>query len=492
MFNNIPQSLYTAQQTRELDRLTIENHGIPGSTLMARAAEACYQTISKRWSHAKKIAVICGIGNNGGDGFVLARRAKPLGLNMHVYAVGDLNKLSGDALEAYEALQGTAIEISTFTDQDFSQYDLIIDAVFGSGLDRAITGTFKTAVEHINASGKDVLAVDVPSGINSDTGCIMGVAVKACATVCFIGLKRGLFTADGPEHCGEIIFDDLEVPKAVFKSVNSTCTLLHKNHITKTLSRRPRNTHKHAQGHVILAGGDENMMGAIVLSCKAALRAGAGVVSAITRKAHASFVTLAQPELMVHGSERPSDWRNLLTKATAIGVGPGLGSSNWSENVYNTIIDTSLPLVIDADGLNHLARHPIVRGDWIITPHAGEAARLLGTTTLAVQNDRFAAAKALQEKYAATVILKGCGTIIATTTGEFFICPYDTPAMATAGMGDILTGIVTAFLAQGLSLDDAAKSGVLAHGLAAQKAAGQHSRGLIASDVIDMLPGFLP
>lgn len=481
---NLPANLYTANEVRELDRIAIEEKGIPGSTLMARAAEALFSVLSEHWPHAKKIAVVCGLGNNAGDGLVLARIAQPLGWDVSAILVGDPEKFSGDCLEAYEYLQGTKATIKPFEDDDFTQYDLIVDAIFGSGLNRNVEGPFARAIENINRAARPVLAIDIPSGISADTGRVMSTAVKADITVTFIGLKRGLFTADGPEYAGRLFFNALEVPPDTYEPVKTGAVRLNLKKLLRLLPPRPKNSHKGDFGHVLVMGGELGMSGAARMACEAALRTGAGLVSLATRPEHATLVNIGRPEIMSYGINEGAPIPP-LKRATVIALGPGLGQDAWGEYIYRTALQSHLPLVLDADGLNLLAKNPVLRSQWVLTPHPGEAARLLECSAKEVQADRFAAVKKLYEKYKAVIVLKGCGSLVYDGQSEIGVCTAGNPGMASGGMGDTLTGIIAGLIAQRLSLSDAAKLGTCLHATAADLAAREGERGLLAGDLFD-------
>lgn len=483
----LPISLYTADQVRELDRLAIEEHGIPGSTLMARAAEAVFKVLGTRWAGAKNIAIVCGAGNNAGDGFVLARIAAPLGWNVTAFLVANPEAYTGDAREAFQNLNGLQVVIKEFSQDDLSTFDLIVDAVFGSGLNRPVEGKFKDAVEAIVRSGKPVLAIDMPSGLNADTGNIMDAAVKAHATVTFVGLKRGLFTSHGPELAGEIFFDALGVPSEIYVKVPATTIRITDDEVKDKLPPRPKNSHKGSFGHVLIVGGDSGMVGAACLASEAALRTGAGLVSLATRKHHALELIARRPEIMVHGVEKPKELDKLIERATVIAVGPGLGQEKWGESLFKKVLDCDKPLVIDADALNLLGKSKMHRDNWILTPHSGEAARLLGIKNADIQKDRFAAVQNLHKTYGGIIVLKGCGTLVFDGNGPIALCTAGNPGMASGGMGDALMGIITALAAQRLTLFDAAKIGTYLHAKAGDAAAQNGERGTLASDLLDCL-----
>lgn len=460
----LPKNLYTAAQVRELDRIVIEKFHTASSTLMARAADAVFRQIIKKWPKAKKIAVVCGVGNNAGDGLLVAKLTIKHKKNVEVFL---LNKKQ--------------------IPKNFNGFDLIVDAILGTGLSRAVSGNFKTAIEKINASGKPVISIDIPSGLNADTGMPWGIAVKANITVTFIGLKQGLFTGEGPEYSGKVFFSDLKVPKMIYEKISAGVERLELSELKKLLPKRARGAHKGKNGHTLIVGGNHGMAGAVQLACESALRVGSGLVSLATETEHANLITALQPEIMSSGVKNAHDLKLKIAKATVIGVGPGLGQTKWSQDLWNTCLKSKLPLVVDADALNLLALKPCKKANWILTPHVGEAARLLGVKNSGINNDRFTAIKNLQKKYGGAVVLKGCGTLVYGGGDKIFLCDLGNPGMASGGMGDTLTGIISGLIAQGLSLLGAAKLGVCLHARAGDIAAQNGERGLIASDLIQAL-----
>ncbi len=482
---NLPRNLYLAEAVRELDRTAIETHGIPGYTLMVQAGSTIFSILRVRWPDAKKIAIICGLGNNAGDGFVVARLAHVAGLSVAVYMLGRQDKLHGDATTAARAMFESGVTPLERLDEVLMGADIIIDAVFGTGLDRPIAGHWREAVEQVNASGSPVIAVDIPSGLHADTGHVLGCAVKAQVTVSFIGLKQGMFTGQGRDYCGVICFDDLAVPHTAYQAVQPSASRLRFENVSALLKPRRRTAHKGAYGTVLVIGGDNGMSGAVRLAGEAAARVGAGLVSLATRQNHATMIAAARPELMSYGVEEAVDLAPRLTRATVVAIGPGLGQSLWAQKLFDAAIACSLPLVVDADGLNLLANNPECHDNWILTPHPGEASRLLQISTQEIEADRFNAARRLQKQYGGVVILKGAGTLIcANTDGPLDVCVAGNPGMATGGMGDVLTGVIAGLIAQGLSLADAARVGVSLHAHAGDLAAADGERGLLASDLM--------
>jgi NAD(P)H-hydrate epimerase len=322
----------------------------------------------------------------------------------------------------------------------------------------------------------------------------MGCAVKAAATVTFVGRKRGMYTLDGPDYCGPITFDDLAVPpEAPAAFAGEAGDLLSTAMLASLLAPRSRNSHKGTYGHLLAVGGIAGMSGAVRLCGEAALRSGAGLVTLATDPAHAGVINLARPELMVRAVANSNELAPLLDGDHVLAVGPGLGAADWSRDLLATCLDSVTPMVVDADGLNLLAKvagqGEIRRENWILTPHPAEAARLLGSSVADVQSDRVGAAQDIAQRFGAVVALKGCGTVVATTGGDYAICPLGNPGMATAGSGDVLTGIIGAMLSQGLCCQDAAMAGVLAHARAGDLAAEDIGEvGMIAGDITAKLP----
>jgi NAD(P)H-hydrate epimerase len=316
---------------------------------------------------------------------------------------------------------------------------------------------------------------------------MMPVAVRADVTVTFIGRKQGLYTGDAAACRGRLLFAGLGVPEQIYQSQPPSARLIEPQGYGHLLQRRSRTAHKGDFGHVLVIGGEYGYAGAACLCAQAAARAGAGLVTVATRPAHAAVLSMARSELMAAGVDRAEDLEPLLTRATVAAIGPGLGQSSWSREMLTRVATAGLPMVADADALNLLARDPIRRDDWILTPHPGEAARLLGCTASDIQKDRFAAARQLYIKYGGTIILKGSGTIVTDRAGRQYICPDGNPGMASGGMGDVLTGLIAGFVAQGIDHDEAAKMGVSIHARAADReAAAQGERGMLAAD---LLPG---
>ena len=480
---NLPTKLYRTKQVRELDRLTIQTAGISGFELMSRAGEVVFQWICRQYPQVRSLAVFCGAGNNAGDGYIVASLAKYAGFLVNVYSCIDPEQLKGDAGSAYKNYVKDKGNVIPFQADQFISADIIVDALFGTGLDRPVSGIYAEAINTINRQEKKVVAIDIPSGLNADTGNIMGLAVKADSTVSFIGLKQGLLTGLAPDYCGEIIYDTLSVPDSVFESVPASAIRIIKN----PWPDRNRCSHKGDYGHVLIVGGDRGYSGAARLAGEAALRMGTGLVSVATHREHAGTLNQGRPELMCHGVQYVRDLTMLMEKADVVVLGPGLGQTDWAKVLFACALSCNKKMVIDADALNLLAQSPQNKDNWILTPHPGEAARLLNCTTSDILQNRFSAASAIQNKYGGVTVLKGAGTLIATAH-EMAVSTSGNPGMATGGMGDVLSGVIAGLLAQGFSLPHAAQQGVYGHGSAADRAVKKSGeRGLLASDLMPYL-----
>lgn len=480
----LPTTLYTTSQVKEFDRITIEERGIFGLTLMRRAAIACVKALTETWPQAKNISVFCGSGNNAGDGYIVAGMLAEKGFNVSVVVVGDSDKLSKDAKKARQYCVASNSAIFDFELDLELASDVIVDALLGIGASRDVKSQYALAIEKINAAAVGVLSIDVPSGLDADTGLVLGIAVNADITVSFIGLKRGLFTADGVALSGKIVFDTLGADTGLERGIQC----LRYAELIAQLPNRPRQSHKNDFGHVLVIGGDSGMGGAVAMTAEAALRSGAGLVSVFTHSDHASAILARCPELMVRGNDDlslvDSVLAPMLQRAKVIVLGPGLGQSDWSERVFQLtlahILSTEKYAVIDADALTKLANHKVKNKQWVLTPHPGEAARLLGTKVV----DRFAAVSEIQARYGGVALLKGAGTLIRGES-ETSLCPYGNPGMSTAGMGDVLCGVIAALLAQSCSPYFATQLAVVVHSLAADESVKEDGeRGLLATDLM--------
>jgi hydroxyethylthiazole kinase-like uncharacterized protein yjeF len=480
----LPTDIYSVASVREIDRMAIVERGVPGYTLMTRAGAVAVAAAMTAFPDAKSWQVVCGAGNNAGDGYVVARLAASEGIAVSVLAVTDPAALSGDAATAHADFIAAGGRVSSWAGELDPTAGLIIDALLGSGLMRDLEGDFAAAVAAMNAAGLPVVALDLPTGLNGDTGAVMGDAVRADLTVTFVGLKQGLFLGSGAAYRGELQFSDLEIDPSCYAAMPVELHRISEAAAAELLPRRSRTAHKGDFGHVLVVGGGIGMPGAVVLCGEAALRTGAGRVSVATDASHAAAVVNDRPELMVRGVHGAAELGDLLSNCDVIAVGPGLGRSEWANELMQTVQAAQQVSVWDADALNWLAEHPDHCDNRIITPHPGEAATLLGMSTAAIQSDRRAAVTQLQQRYGGVAVLKGAGSLVKSANSVPWISTSGNPGMAAPGMGDVLTGIVAALLGQGLSLENAATAGVEIHAQLGDLAALQGERGMLASDLL--------
>jgi ADP-dependent NAD(P)H-hydrate dehydratase / NAD(P)H-hydrate epimerase len=480
---NLPVNLYNASQVRELERITIKNTEVSSFELMQRAGSAVFQIILEKWTISKSLVIFCGAGNNAGDGYVIARNALQAGMQVNVYSICDPANLKGDAFQAYLSFKEINGNVSLFQESTLIPAEVIVDALLGTGLNRPVTGLYAEAIQLINQQSASVISVDIPSGLHADTGNVMGYAVKADCTVTFIALKQGLFTGLAADHCGEISYASLALPDFTLDKVPYSA----KRVIKYSWPRRARCVHKGHFGHVLVVGGELGFSGAAKLAGEAALFVGAGLVSIATRSENALVLNSTRPELMCHSVDNERQLHKLIENANVVVLGPGLGQTEWAKAIFETVIKTEKLAVIDADALNLLARSPRKKDNWILTPHPGEAARLLVCATEDIMRDRFSSAQAIQAKYGGITILKGAGTLIVSEN-DISVSTTGNPGMSSGGMGDVLSGVIGGLIAQGFSMNLAAQQGVWGHGLAADWAASDlGERGLMASDLMPYL-----
>lgn len=488
--SSLPTLLYSCEQTRAIDRFAIETLGVPGNVLMKRAGRAALEIAQQVWADNKSWLVLCGAGNNAGDGYVFAALAAQKGHQVRLVYLKEPEKLGADAQSAYQYAVQEGVEMHPFVDgMRFPEQVVVVDALLGSGLKGEVLGDYRTAIENINAAPNPVLALDIPSGLNADTGKVMGAAVKAAATVTFVACKRGLLTGSGPAFSGQLFYSDLGLPSDAFKTVKGAVVHRLDRHMALTaLPVRSPDAHKGDFGHVMVVGGDIGYGGAAILAAESAAHAGAGMVSLCTRQEHVSAALVRRPELMVRGVPSGQELEPHLSKSSLLVVGPGLGQTPWSEQMLQQVLQIGRPLVMDADALNIMAQRrlpwPDAQVPLVITPHPGEAARLLNCTTADVQSDRFAAARALCELSGGVVVLKGSGTLVSDDS-QCWLANVGNPGLATAGTGDVLSGLIGGLMAQGLTPLQAAQLAVCVHGDAADLLVEETSvRGMLAAELI--------
>ncbi len=469
--------------------------------LMLRAGEAAFSTLIKHWPSITRILVVAGNGNNAGDAYVVAKLAKLAGKQVSVICEDPKRKLLGDAGTAqaeWHNIQGSTF---TFAQIVFTDYELIVDGLLGTGLTGEVRTLFQQVINQINQTSLQVLSIDLPSGMHANTGMPLPICVKADVTVTFIALKLGLITGKGKEFCGQVEFTDLAVGDEFYQLANVDAQVVNWSWL-QPIENRPINGNKGTFGKLLCVGGNQGMPGAIRLSAEAALRTGAGLVKVYCHQSSGLHVASGRPEIML----QYQDLETALDWCTSIVIGPGLGQDQWAvqklEQLLKYLAVTPKPVIIDADALNLLARKKVKLDvkkilaslpACILTPHPGEAARLLDSQISVVESDRYQACKAIAQMFACSCVLKGAGTLIyskqeSDEQHSFIVCNGGNPGMATAGMGDLLTGILGALLAQGMFEQQAAVYGVCAHAEAGDRVARQYGqRGMIASDLLQPL-----
>ncbi|MBU0744305.1 MAG: NAD(P)H-hydrate dehydratase [Gammaproteobacteria bacterium] len=477
--------LYQVGQIRKLEEAAIKKFGISVDVLMQQAGKAAFYELKKQWPKARNIVVVCGKGNNAGDGYVVARLAKMAKFKVRILQVVSYDDLSGAAKRAALKCQKLKIKAKPFDAKELVGADVIVDAILGTGLAGIVSVKFKKVIKAINASKIQILSLDVPSGIDADTGNVLGEAIRATTTITFIGYKIGLYIGQARDYCGNIVRSDLGLSKKLFQGIDAYAQKLDLTQEIKPLMPRKRTAHKGDFGHVLVIGGDYGMGGAVRMAAEAAFRVGAGLVTVATRPKNALVINGVCPEIMAYGISTAKQLQPLLYKAGVIVIGPGLGQSHWAKSLFNMALESKKSMVVDADALNILSSNCKCKENWILTPHPKEAARLLGTETAKIQSDRLQALQKMQKEFGGVCILKGAGTLIAVADERIRVCDAGNPGMASAGMGDVLSGMIAGLVAQGLSLFDGAKLAVLLHAMAGDLVAAKHGKlGIMAMDLL--------
>ncbi|QPL52092.1 NAD(P)H-hydrate dehydratase [Alteromonas sp. B31-7] len=484
--SSLSYKLFRADQVRENEGKAAAESGCDLATLMQRAGDAVYLQCQERFANSDVYLVLVGQGNNAGDGYITALNAKQAGKQVIVCAVEPERTLEGDAGDAQAKWLNAGGKIKAFEKGDIDKADIIIDALLGTGITTTIRNEFADIIDAVNSAVTPVVSIDVPSGLDANTGQSMGRCVQANVTVTFVGIKPGLVTGAGKQSCGQLVYADLGVGKAFQSLAKASATLLNIDHF-KGMGPRDVHSHKGTYGRLLCIGGNKGTAGAIRLASEAALRSGAGMVRVYTHQSSVIQVSAGRPELMV----TDSDLDAALEWASCVVIGPGLGQDSWADQAFAITMKHcqahNKPVVIDADALNLLCKQSTAYtiNESILTPHAGEAARLLGVSVDDVEGDRFNYARQCSQRYHAVCVLKGAGTLIDNEE-KTWVCRHGNPALATAGSGDVLSGILGALMAQGLAVDIAAKYGVVLHAKAGDDIAQQYGqRGMIASDLFD-------
>ena len=502
----------TGTQMRQADKAAIQGWGIPGMTLMETAGRALAAEVEKsaEKSFGKEVLILCGAGNNGGDGYVAARLLAGGGIPVKVFALSDPEKLSGDAAESWRRFEGAGGRADLIRDaKDLKRLenglalaDIVVDALLGTGITRPVEGLMKEGIQMVNLWRRDpfshrrklVISADIPSGVCADDGAVMGCAVEADRTVTFQRMKVGMMVEPGRFHAGLVRVADIGIPEEICRDAASDFFQLEMADAAEMLPKRPRTMNKGDAGKLLLIAGSPGMAGAAVLSARAALRAGAGLVKVCGALEVVRVVQVAVPEAtcLILGEDVHTNCETVVREAElfdAVACGPGLGRSQETESLVKHILArVSRPVVLDADGINVIGQRPEILKKascpLVLTPHPGEMGRLIGKSAKEVNEERIGIAKSFSSEYNVTLILKGADSLIASPEGRMYINGTGNPGMAAAGSGDVLTGIVGAFLAGGKTPQQAACLGAYIHGLAGdeqEKAMGEY--GMVASDI---------
>ena len=494
---------FTVESMRELDQRAALALQFSPYQLMERAGTEALAFLNAKWPGSRKLLVFCGTGNNGGDGWVVARCALQQGLECEVYLLGDADKISGPALLAFESWQRisgqiprNAADFSARLSAEACSDNVIVDALVGVGLQADQRPPLVAIIEELNRDPAPILSLDCPSGLDAGSGARAQATIQAAATVTFIAHKPGLLTGSAVDRVGALELATLGVPESVLAELSPDAILLRPEDLEVAgLTRRKPASHKGHFGRILVLGGNHGMGGAAILAAQGALRAGAGLVTLATREAHVSAAITRQPEVMARAVREAADLQEPVRNADVIVVGPGLGQDDWAAMCLGAALDSDAMLVCDADALTLIGTM-----DWrahsqpvVLTPHPGEAARLLGSNVFEVEQDRMGAAKRLAETFSATVVLKGAGSLITSCHPDRppAVCLAGNPGMATGGMGDVLAGVIGGVLGQNVTADDAASLGVLAHACAADHAYRKYRVGMLPSDVLPLIGGAL-
>ena len=486
-------ALYTAAQIRDIELSYAQKSEHGTYPLMEKAGASVYHLIKSHWPEARRILILTGNGNNGGDGYIVARLAALDRLKVSLCNFCAPEKLKGDAKVAFDKLPKSGLSLLAWQDIELAKYDLIVDAMLGTGIKGTLRAPFDRVIKSINQVDIPVIAVDIPSGLEADTGNVSSDAVQATMTITFIGHKRGLYTGEAANYRGAVKLADLDIPESCYQSHEFNVVAENWKSVSHNIKPRNLASHKGNYGRCLMIGGANGMVGAAILASTAAARCGSGLTSAWLENGAESLVGYT-PEVMAVNRSANEVNDNQIEGVNSLVVGPGLGKSDWGTDwmafIANSQTAKMINKVFDADALNWLALNPNQDPMRILTPHPGEAARLLGISTQEVNQNRFEAAQNIAAKYAGICVLKGAGTIICDASGMLIVCPVGNPGMASGGMGDVLSGIIGAFVAQGFSLLQAAILGVCVHGEAADRVAGPRHlyRGMLASDLISQLP----
>ena len=483
---SIPHSIWPADELRRAEKTAAESLGIPLYELMQRAGQAAFDVARDAYPASRHWLILCGHGNNGGDGYVVARLAQGAGIRVTLLAQVSEKPLPEEAQAARDAWLAADGVIHQFNIPWPLDVDLIIDGLLGTGLQNAPRDNVVSLIEQANHFPAPIIALDIPSGLNAQTGATPGAVVQAAYTITFIALKPGLLTGKARDVVGQLRHHALGL-EAWLTQQPTHLNRLDASQLAQWFTPRRPTSHKGDHGRLLVIGGDRGTAGAIRMAGEAALRAGAGLVKVLTRVENIAPIITARPELMVD-ELTPQSLDESLAWADVVVIGPGLGQAPWGKQALRKIDNFCKATLWDADALNLLAINPDKRHNRVITPHPGEAARLLNCTVAEIENDRLLSAQRLVKRYGGVVVLKGAGTIVADERGVMSIIDAGNAGMASGGMGDVLSGIIGALLGQALSPYDAACAGCIAHGAAADELAARYgTRGMLATDLFSTL-----
>ncbi|MCF2862654.1 NAD(P)H-hydrate dehydratase [Pseudoalteromonas sp. Cnat2-41] len=483
---NLPQLVFTPQQLQQYEAAAAKHSGVSMQELMHRAGSTVAHWIQQHYDEKKRVIVLSGGGNNAGDGFVVATELRQQGYDVKVWPLVAVHTLKGDAATMYERFKQSGGEC--VQDASLHHYHIVVDAIFGIGLNRALPEPIADVLAKVNAAKVMRIAIDVPSGVDAHSAQVHNNAFNAHHTLTFIALKQGLLSGRAKTQCGHLWFAPLAIEQAFYRQCSAVACLNDHASMMRKRPVRDQGSHKNNAGHVLVVAGGLGMAGAARLASEAALRTGAGLVSVATHPDNVQTISQGCYELMVHGVTTAQQLTVLLEKANVVVIGPGLGQCQWAQQMLSTVLgyEHKRLKVLDADALNLLAQHPQRLTDCVLTPHPKEAARLLQSSVTEVEANRFAKVQELARSYQATVLLKGPGTLICSAD-KLTINSSGSNALASGGMGDVLSGIIGALLAQGVSPHDSACVGAYVHGLAAQQASSEGSKGLLASDLFPVV-----
>ena len=507
--------LVTSSEMQEMDRQTIESFGIPGRLLMENAGRGATRILLDHFSGClkKNVGVMAGRGNNGGDGFVIARYLAQKGVNVSVYLLTKNNAVKGDAAANLKLLSSLEIPLIEMPDKvAFSKhkskmryFDLWVDAIFGTGLKSEVKGYFRDVINFINSLNKPIFAVDIPSGLNSDTGQPCGACIRAQSTATFGFAKTGHFLYPGAAYTGRLKIVDIGIPNHIAEKVGPKQYLLTSKQVRSYFHPRPADTHKGSTGHLLIVAGSPGKTGAAAMTAMSAMRTGAGLVTLGIPKSLNPVIESQVLEAMTEplperqdetlGESAFDTIMNLISQKKCLAIGPGLGQAEDTKKLVCRIIKESpVPVLVDADGLNNLAGNTTIlkklKVPIVLTPHPGEMARLMDITVADVQHDRIKSSRDFAVNFNVHVVLKGARTVVAHPDGKAYINPTGNSGMASGGMGDVLTGVIASLITQGFAPEAAAHAGVYLHGAAADTLAESIGPfGYLASDVMNAIPG---